>query len=143
MKFKLSKVNAAADQLDWAIRLFLDHKAYVAAITLAGAAEELIGKPLRDRAAFKQLTATFSTRLGLDQKTVTQDHLNRARNWLKHWNDQVDQDEIELELDEEAIQYIVRSLTNFALYDGSTPSEGPRFFEWLQKHRPELLADLN
>ena len=141
MKFKLSKIDAAADQLDWAIRLFLDHKAYIAAITLAGAAEEVIGKPLQDRAAFKQLATTLSTRFGLDRRAVTQDHLNKARNWLKHWDENTDQNEIELELDEEAIQYIVRSLANFAIYDSSTPSEAPRFFEWLQNNRPELLVD--
>jgi hypothetical protein len=141
MKFELSKIEAAADQLDWAIRLFLDHKAYVAAITLAGAAEELIGKPLQDRAAFKQLTLTLSALSGLDPKSVTQEHLNKAKNWLKHWSEHTDQDRIELELDEEAIQYIVRALTNFSTYDSSSPSEGPRFWDWLQKNRSELFAD--
>ena len=38
MDYSLSKIDAAADQLDWSIRLFLDHQAYVPAITLAGAA---------------------------------------------------------------------------------------------------------
>jgi hypothetical protein len=141
MKFELSKDEAAADQLDWAIRLFLDHDAYVAAITLAGAAEELIGKPLQEQAVFKQLTQTLSARSGLDPKVVTQDHLNKAKNWLKHWDGHTDQDRIELELDEEAIQYIVRALTNFATYDNSLPSEAPRFWEWLQKNRPELFVD--
>jgi hypothetical protein len=36
-----------------------------------------------------------------------------------------------LELDEEAIQYIVRALTNLAVHDGSQPSEGPRFWNWI------------
>jgi hypothetical protein len=143
MKFELSKSDAAADQLDWAIRLFLDQKSYVAAITLAGAAEELIGKPLQDRAIFKQLTLTLSARSGLDPKSVTPEHLNKAKNWLKHWDGHADQDRIELELDEEAIQYIVRALTNFSIYDDSLPSEGPRFLSWLQKERPELFANLN
>ncbi len=141
MKFKISKIDAAADQLDWAIRLFIDHEAYVAAITLADAAEELIGKPLEDQAAFKQLTATLSTRFGLDQKVVTQDHLNRAKNWLKHWDGHTDQEQIELELEVEAIQYIVRALTNLAMFDGSLPSEGERFYTWLQKNKPELFTE--
>ena len=141
MKFELSKDEAAADQLDWAIRLFLDHGAYVAAITLAGAAEELIGKPLQEQAIFKQLTQTLSARSGLDPKSVTQNHLNKAKNWLNHWDEHTDQGRIELELDEEAIQYIVRALTNFANYDNSLPSEFPRFWEWLQKNRPELFVD--
>jgi len=36
MDYSLSKIDAAVDQLDWSIRLFLDHQAYVPAITLAG-----------------------------------------------------------------------------------------------------------
>jgi len=44
MEFELTKIDAAVEQLDWAIRLFLDQKAYVPAITLAGAAEEILGK---------------------------------------------------------------------------------------------------
>jgi hypothetical protein len=45
-EFEFTKIDVAVDQLDWAIRLFLDHRAYVPAITLAGAAEEILGKPL-------------------------------------------------------------------------------------------------
>ena len=44
MMHSVSKIEAAVDQLDWAIRLFIDHKAYMPAITLAGAAEEILGK---------------------------------------------------------------------------------------------------
>jgi hypothetical protein len=41
VEFALSKIDAAVEQLDWAIRVFLD-KAYVPAITLAGAADEIL-----------------------------------------------------------------------------------------------------
>ena len=39
MKYTVNKIDAAIDQLDWAIKLFIEHKAYVPSITLAGAAE--------------------------------------------------------------------------------------------------------
>ena len=55
MKYSVTKIDVALDQLDWAIKLFLDHKAYVPAITLAGAAEEVIREPLADNSAFKKL----------------------------------------------------------------------------------------
>jgi hypothetical protein len=48
-KLMKSEVEAAIEQLDWAIRLFLDHKAYVAAIPLAAAAEKILGKAVGDR----------------------------------------------------------------------------------------------
>jgi hypothetical protein len=49
MEFELSKIDAAVEQLVWAIRLFLDRQAYLPAITLAGAAEEILGQAVGDR----------------------------------------------------------------------------------------------
>ena len=140
MQFELSKIDAAVEQLDWAIRLFLDHQAYLPAITLAGAAEEILGQAVGDRAVFAQLRATFADRLDISEKTISQQHLNRARNWIKHWDQRLDDEKICLELDEEAIQYIVRAFTNLAMHDASQPSEGPRFWNWMDQNRRDLLA---
>jgi hypothetical protein len=112
MEFELAKIDAAVDQLDWAIRLFLDHKAYVPAITLAGAAEEILGGAVGTRAAFGVLRKKFATDFGFEEKVVSQDHLNKAKNWLKHWDGQRGDEQIRLELDEEALQYIVRALAS-------------------------------
>lgn len=142
MEFEISKVDAAVEQLDWAIRLFLDHKAYVPAIALAGAAEEVLGQAVADRAAFAVLKAKLATDFSLPEKVVSQDHLNKARNWLKHWDGHTDNEKVRLELDEEAIQYIVRALTNLANHDGSSPSEGPRFWTWIAENRQDLLRGL-
>jgi hypothetical protein len=137
-KFELTKIEAAIDQLDWAIQLFLDHSAFAAAITLAGAAEEILGRAAADRSAFEQLKKKFSNDFSLPEKVVSQAHLNRAKNWLKHWDGRADDEKIILELDEEAIQYIVRALANLAAHDGTLPSEGPRFAIWLRHNRPNL-----
>jgi hypothetical protein len=138
MEFELSKIDAAVDQLDWAIRLFLDHKAYAPAITLAGAADEILGRAVGERAVFEVLKKKFAADFSLEEKVVSQAHLNKARNWLKHWDGHTDDEKIRLELDEEAIQYIVRALTNLATHDGTWPSEGPRFAAWLSENRPDL-----
>jgi len=138
VEFKLTKIDAAVDQLDWAIRLFLDHNGYLAAITLAGAAEEILGRAVTDRAAFDLLKKKFAADLSMSEKIISQDHLNRAKNWRKHWDVHRDDEEVTLELDEEAIQYICRALANLAAHDGSMPSEGPRFARWLRENRPEL-----
>jgi hypothetical protein len=100
MEFELSKIDAAVDQIDWAIRLFLDHQAYLPASRSQG----------------------------------------RPRNWLKHWDQRTDDEKIRLQLAEEAIQYIVRALTNLAMHDGSQPSEGLRFWNWMDQNRRDLLA---
>jgi hypothetical protein len=141
MEWELSKIDAAVDQLDWAIRLFLDHQAYVPAITLAGAAEEILGKAVGGDAAFLQLKKKFAADLSMPEKEVSQDHLNRAKNFLKHWDGKTDQEKIYLELDEEALQYIARALTNLATHDGTLPSEAPRLLAWMAANRPDLAGE--
>ena len=133
MKFTISKIDAAVEQMDWAIKLFLDHQAYVPAITLAGAAEEIVGEVLAGKSVFSHLKEKFCAEHNLPERVVSQAYLNRTKNWLKHWKDLKDDERTDIELEEEAIQYIVRALTNLVIHDRSLPSEGPRFFDWLAK----------
>jgi len=142
MTYQVGKIDAAVDQLDWAIRLFLDYKAYVPAITLAGAAEEIVGQTLGSEAAFNILKERLSTKTSLQPAVVSQMYLNKAKNWLKHWQDMKDEETIEIELETEAIQYIVRAVTNLVAHDKSCTSETPRFFEWIEKNRKDLLNGL-
>lgn len=80
------------------MRLFLDHKAYVPAITLAAAAEEILGKAVPGRAAFELLKQKFAKDFGYSDKVLNDEYLNKARNWLKHWNGRAEQEQISLEL---------------------------------------------
>ena len=138
MEYLVSKIDAAVHQLDWAIKLFLDSEAYIPAITLAGAAEEIIGQTLQDQSVFAQLKVKFSANLGLPEKVISQVYLNKTKNWLKHWQDLRDEESIEIDLEAEAVQYLVRAITNLILHDHSMPSEGQRFFEWLAANRQRL-----
>lgn len=140
MDYSISKIDAAVDQLDWSIRLFLDHQAFVPAITLAGASEEIVGQILGDKSVFALVKKKLSNDYNLPESVISQAHMNRAKNWLKHWQDRLDEETISVDLEGEAIQYIVRALTNFILHDRSLPSEGPRFFEWLAANRKDLYA---
>jgi hypothetical protein len=133
MKFTVTKIDAAVEQMDWAIKLLLDNRAYIPAITLAGAAEEIIGKTLGERSIFSQLKARLCAEHNLPEKYISQAYLNRAKNWLKHWEGMKDEEQTEIELEEEAVQYIIRALVNLIFYDCSLPSEGTRLFEWLSK----------
>ena len=134
VEFEISKIDAAVDQLDWAIRLFLDHKAYIPAITLAGAAEEILGRVAGAGAAYGTLKKKFASDLSMPEKEVSQDHLNKARNWLKHWDERADTETVCLGLDKEAIQYIARALANLITHDRSLKSEGPRFCAWVSEN---------
>ena len=140
MDYTLSKIDAAVDQLDWSIRLFLDHQAFVPAITLAGAAEEIVGQILKEQSVFEFVKKKLSADFNLPESVISQEHMNKARNWLKHWTKMQDAETITVDLEGEAIQYIVRALVNFVLHDRSLPSEGPRFFKWLADNRKDLYA---
>ena len=135
MEDLVSEIDAAVHQLDWAIKLFLDSDAYIPAITLAGAAEEIFGQKLQDQAVFAQLKAKLAADTGLAESVISQAYLNRAKNWLKHWQNLRDEETITLDLEAEAVQYLIRAITNLVLHDHSMPSEGPRFFEWLAAQR--------
>jgi hypothetical protein len=143
MEYVVAKIDAATDQLDWAVRLLVDHQAYIPAITLAGAAEEIIGETLGERSIHSHLRSKFASQLGVAEKVISQGHLNRARNWLKHWKDLKDEETVTLDLEGEAIQYIVRAITNLVIHDRSLPSEGPRFLKWLRENHKELMPSNN
>ena len=142
MKYKVSKIDAAVDQLDWAIKLFLDHRAYVPAITLAGAAEEIVGEAVTSDSTFQLLKKTLSKKTGLPEKVVSQDYLNKVKNWLKHWKEMKDEETIEIELEKEAIQYLIRAIANLVTHDRSLTSETPRFLEWLKENIGDLENSL-
>lgn len=140
MEYIITKVDVAVDQLDWSIRLFLDQKAYVPAITLAGAAEEIVGATLGGDAVFARLKEKLSADFNLPPEVISQQYLNKTKNWLKHWSQLRDEEKISVDLEAEAVQYLVRALANLALYDNSLPSEGPRFFAWVAESRRDLDA---
>ncbi len=141
MEYLVSKIDAAVHQLDWAIKLFLDNEAYIPAITLSGAAEEILGQTLQDRAVFAQLKAKFAADTGLAESVISQTYLNKTKNWLKHWQVLRDEETITIDLEAEAVQYLLRAITSLILHDHSMPSEGPRFFEWLAKNSDRLNLD--
>ena len=142
MNCRVKKIDAAVDQLDWAIKLFLDHKAYIPAITLAGAAEEIIGEAVSSESALQKLKALLSTKYAISRGVLSPEYLNKAKNWLKHWKEMKDEEYIDIDLETEAIQYIVRAVTNLATHDNTATSETRRFFAWLNDNRKDLLDGL-
>lgn len=90
----ISKLDVAVHQLNVAIRLFLDGD-YLASLTLAGAAEEILGK-LCERAG-KPVSVDFIVNYHMkdtdpalsdkERRKVLLDVLNSGRNAAKHAND--------------------------------------------------------
>lgn len=147
MEHETSKIDAAVEQLGWAIRLFLDQKAYIAAITLAGAADEILGKVTTKPSAHKILKEKFAADYAICEKIVSDEHLNRARNWLKHGPKEAGDEKIVLDLEEDAKQLVVRCLINWShqpgwddcdsAQDGSewVWNEAGRFHRWILENR--------
>jgi hypothetical protein len=54
-----NKVNLAIEQLETDLSLFLDERSYVSALTLAGAAEEILGMALRVKGIENSLQESY------------------------------------------------------------------------------------
>ena len=99
--------------------LFLDNVSYVAAITLAGAAEEVFGKALQRSGKTSVLNwkidemnivSTLLHRKTINRKKFIA-HENKIRNALKHFND-CDNETIVLDLEYSACWMLVRVCEN-------------------------------
>lgn len=78
----MTKQEAVAEQIDQAIRL-CEKDLYASSVTLAGAAEGAMPKP-GDDTLFVFLQRLGVEVLQIDATRVANEHLNAARNWLKH-----------------------------------------------------------
>ena len=79
--------------------------------------------------------------MGLTGKQVVDDHLNRLRNWLKHWHKDDDPELFLDDLQAGAILYIARALTNLEQAGGPETPNWSRFGTWAARTRPDLFQD--
>ena len=123
---RLTKFQVAEQQLTKAIELFCAHDP-LPAITLAGAAEEILGKLVKDNGGATALEEEIKDRCELYQTVfgrsgdpkVFANLMNNPRNELKH---RVSGAPVELNLDEEAVNLIQRAIDNFLkLQPGPNP----------------------
>jgi hypothetical protein len=119
-----NRIQLAVEQLQTALALFLEARSYVSALTLAGAAEEILGKALEHEG--KQTTLQyehtviapvekFLRRQPLTWKVFV-DEKNRVRNAAKHMRD-ANETDIEADLEDEALWMIVRACDNYNRLD--------------------------
>ncbi len=121
MEKKYSKIDLAREQLDCAIRLFLEGK-YVPSLTLAGAAEEILGKALRHcnvpNALDQRWNASAPIHAALYGKELLwknfADKENYGRNALKHMRSPCEQDVI-FDPEDAAVWMLVRAYENHEL----------------------------
>jgi hypothetical protein len=133
----IHKVDRAVNHVDWAIRLVVDHGAFDVAITLAGAADEVLGKATGDRPAFRDLRARLQELSGLPADIVADEHLNKLRNWMKHPTIEIPQT-LQVDLEADAAQMIIRCLINLLRIGELQRSDWRRFLAWLRATRPDI-----
>jgi hypothetical protein len=137
----VSKLEAALVQLDYAIACYQDG-GYIPAITLAGAAEELLAGVLGpdEPSAFVRLRDRLASTVDMPPKLIADRHLNSAKIWLKHTSGN---DSERIDLRNEATQMIVRAITNLVAYDRrhNTGLAASRLeFKWVKD--AEVLAEM-
>ena len=113
------RLNLAKVQLDTALELFLDHKNYPSAITLAGAAEEIFGKALTLDgcksvldSSYEQMAVFHAMLDGIKlNKTIYVGKENYAKNALKHLQNDSGPT-ITIDLEDAACWMLVRAIHN-------------------------------
>jgi hypothetical protein len=135
MMIAISKVDIAVKQLETAIDLYVDRQDYICAITLAGAAEEILGKLVQRKdgqPAVEELCTSLILKYvpGADRNHIRDEYLNKARNSLKHAN-QTGEDVIKIEVEAEVMSMISRALSNLLTLDRTVPYNAEKFFRVL------------
>jgi hypothetical protein len=115
-----TKEFVAREQLETAISLFEEGRDLLSVITLAGAADEILGKLVTEAGGVSSLANLQAAALAIHQHLFQEpgdakwiaDRANRARNSLKH----LDTDEgrtVTLDPAEEATDMLDRAITNY------------------------------
>lgn len=131
----------ALAQIETALRLYFEGQDYFSVVTLAGAAEEILGKLLSAKGIDNSLDSSKKAVCAIHQKLfgdplVPKDvveRANRARNSFKHHHGVGGSPTIILDLREEAIDMLQRAIDNYWLLE-----------EWLtpamEKFQREAMA---
>jgi hypothetical protein len=114
-----SKQSIALAQLETALRLFHVGDDLISVITLAGAAEEILGKLVKKRGQDNSLDSLKKTAAAIHERlfsepidtSVIADRANRARNAMKHVT--AAGDPVSLDLREEAVDILNRAVDDY------------------------------
>lgn len=137
----LSQIEIAVHQLEKSISLFINEKDFICTITLAGAADGILGGLLKKQG--KKTTHDQHKEIlrkhnhGLTDKELNDLHLNMVRNEFKH----VTRDENETKdyaLETESILYITRGISNYILLKQELTIKMADFINWARINRPDV-----
>ncbi|MEP1444905.1 MAG: hypothetical protein ABJK37_02155 [Paraglaciecola sp.] len=140
----MKKVHIAIHQLEKAIALFLDEQDYICTITLAGAAEEILGKHAKYKGkipANDYFPKGLREKYGLDlsDKEIRDGHLNYARNSIKHFR-KLEEPEVNVNWEGQAVVMLIRACINYILAFESSSKPISKLFIWLQTNDKRLRS---
>jgi hypothetical protein len=124
----------AQSQLETALRLFQEGQDFFSVITLAGAADEILGKLVTRQGRDNSLASLKKAAVAMhehlfgepgDERTIS-DRANSARNALKHL-DAGDSPTVALDPREEAIDMLNRAIDNYWILESSMTSAMEQF----------------
>lgn len=136
----ISKVDIASAQLGRAIQLYVDKTDLISAVTLAGAAEEILGKLVSDSGRKNAFEEVLNTLCAMHAAAFQEEPNRKAyaelrngiRNEFKHL---CAGESLTVNLDSEAGKLISRAIAN---YRKLFPGDYPRFREfereWVERH---------
>lgn len=131
------RVDLAIEQLGVALRLFLDEQSYASALTLAGAAEEVLGKALEHSGRtntmqymYDRLAPAMELMKGRQfKKKEFADEENEARNALKHMRTP-EEETITADLEVATAWMLSRACDNYNRLDLEKTDDMRRFDNW-------------
>ncbi|MBI3571524.1 MAG: hypothetical protein HY082_10570 [Gammaproteobacteria bacterium] len=136
----ISKVDIASAQLERAIQLYVDKTDLVSAVTLAGAAEEILGKLVSDTGEKNAFEEVLDTLCAMHAKAFQEEPNRKAyaelrngiRNEFKHL---CAGESLEVNLDLEAAKLIKRAIANYCkLFPGHYSRFREFEGEWVERH---------
>jgi len=141
---KYHRRDVAVEQLNVAIDLFLSEKSYIAALTLAGAAEEILGKALEHTGNESAIDEIFSISSYFEEAHLANVNgyttekkfisvLNKERNDVKHWGNPSEAI-LEADFKQSAKEMLVRACRNCDLLDISHTKLMTSFNHWFDEH---------
>ena len=137
-----NKVEIAIEQLETALKLFMSRESYVSALTLGGAAEEILGMALKIKGIENSLQEQYKSYClpGLEWinppkqwKEFTTDGKNSVRNAVKHLSGEDDLT-FEADIQDEAVWMLGRATENHKRLGFKPTDLMHEFEEWFYEH---------
>lgn len=142
-QIKIKKLDIALNHLQMAIDMFLKNQDLLCILTLAGAADDILGQYATRTGEKTMLDLLCSSlkkehSINMTDKTFKWEYLNKAKNSVKHFNEN-SAEIIELDPELEALSMLIRAIGNLYSHDKTATYNTPALMEWIYENRKDLL----